>query len=187
MSAYFKFFPKVTHTNRMAVDITRRSKVLEYILNDPYVYLPYTVDQDDRPEDIANFYYDTPEKVWLIYYANNIIDPYSQWPLTQSDFNRTLVKKYEKQSGQSGFDVLAWAKNTTINDNIVYYQNIDNPNIKINVLSYQSDPKIIGAEWKAIRVYEYETIINENKRNIFLIDKKFADKFEKDLETTINE
>jgi len=187
MSDYFKFFPTAIHTNRTAVDITRRSKVLEDLLNDPYVFLPYTIIQDDRPEDLANLYYGSPNKVWLIYYANNIIDPYSQWPLTQRDFDKNLIKKYEKQSGETGFAVIAWTKNTTIEDNIVYYQNIETPSLRINLLTYKTDPTIIGDNWRAIRYYEYESIVNENKRNIYLIDNRFADKFERDLETTINE
>lgn len=187
MSDYFKFFPKTIHTNRTAVDITRRSKVLEDLLNNPYVFLPYTVVQDDRPEDIANLYYGTPNKVWLVYYANNIIDPYSQWPLTQRDFNNMLIKKYKSQSGETGFNVIAWTKNTTIDDNILYYQNIEDPSLKVNKLTFSTDKTLITSEWRAVRIYEYEFVINENKRNIFLIDNAFADQFERDLESTINE
>lgn len=41
--------------------------------------------------------------------------------------------------------------------------------------------KIIPGEWKPTRVYEYETQLNENKRNILLIDKQYLPVIEKDL------
>lgn len=41
--------------------------------------------------------------------------------------------------------------------------------------------RIIPEEWKPLRVYDYEMVENENKRNIKLIDRNFVDKIEKDL------
>lgn len=187
MSDYFKFFPKVTHTGRTGVDITRRTKILEDIAGDPYVFLPYTVTQDDRPENIAEYYYGSPNKVWLVYFANNIIDLYSQWPLTSSDFDKYLIKKYAEQSNETGFSVIAWTQSRLIEDNIVYYQNVNMPSLKINRYTYDTDNSITQGDWRAIRYYEYETILNDNKRNIFLIDNRFADKFETDLKVLINE
>ena len=32
-----------------------------------------------------------------------------------------MIKKYEEESGKSGYDVIAWTQNETINDNILYY------------------------------------------------------------------
>lgn len=187
MSNYFKFFPSIIYSGRSVVDITRRTKILEDIANDPYVFLPYTVIQDDRPENIAEFYYGDANKVWLIYFANNIIDMYSQWPLSQDDFDKYITKKYKEKSGEDGFAVIAWTQNETIDDNIVYYQNIANPKIKINDYTYKTDPSIVHGDWRAIRYYEYEFVTNENKRNIYLIDSRFADKFENDLKVLINE
>ena len=41
--------------------------------------------------------------------------------------------------------------------------------------------KLIPEEWTPTRIYEYEDEINENKRNILLIDKTFLPMVEKDL------
>lgn len=45
--------------------------------------------------------------------------------------------------------------------------------------------KIIPEEWKEYRLYDYETAINENKKEIFLFDKRFlpqiSEEFEKSL------
>lgn len=181
MSRYFTFFPSTKHTNRTAVDITKRASILKDLFSNPYIILPYTIIGEETAEEIAHYYYDDVNKVWLIYYANNIIDPYSQWPLNDRDFHKTLVKKYKDQSGTSvDKDVIAWTKNTNIIDNILYYQNRNDENLRINHETYIHE-STIQDEWRAIRVYEYETILNDNKRNIFLVDNKFANRIENEL------
>lgn len=187
MSNYFKFFPKTTHTNRSVIDITKRTKILEDISTDPYVLLPYTVNNDDRPEHIAEFYYGDANKVWLVYFANNIIDLYSQWPLSSNDFDENFKKKYQEKSGTTGFSVIAWGQNQQITDNIVYFQNVANEDLKINPYTYFNTEGIVSTEWNAVRYYDYENILNDNKRNIYLIDSRYADKFENDLKVLMNE
>jgi hypothetical protein len=36
-------------------------------------------------------------------------------------FNDYLVNKYQDQSGRIGEDVIDWTKDTTIDENIIYY------------------------------------------------------------------
>ena len=47
--------------------------------------------------------------------------------------------------------------------------------------------KIIPEEWTPTRIYEYEHELNENKRNILLIDKTFLPIVEKDLKRLLKE
>lgn len=47
--------------------------------------------------------------------------------------------------------------------------------------------KLIPEEWTPTRVYEYEHNLNENKRNILLIDKQFLPVIEKDLKRLMKE
>jgi hypothetical protein len=186
MSNYFKKFPKTDYMGKSIVNIAIRSIIIEDIINDPFVFLPYTINEGERPEDVAFYYYGDAGLVWLILFANNIIDTYTQWPLSQEDFYKYIIKKYKEQSNAEGYAVIAWTKNETITDNIVYYQNKNNPEIKINPSTYNL-PTTIQGEWRAIRYYEYEDILNENKRNIFLIDNRYAEKFESELENVLND
>lgn len=41
--------------------------------------------------------------------------------------------------------------------------------------------RIIPEEWTAYRTYDYERALNENKKEIFLIDRDYVSKIEKDL------
>lgn len=86
MPSYFTHFPTVNYNGVILTDVTRRAKFLENLRVDPLTFLPYTVSGDDRPEDVAFYYYGDAGFVWLVYLANNIIDPYTDWVMTDSDF-----------------------------------------------------------------------------------------------------
>lgn len=45
--------------------------------------------------------------------------------------------------------------------------------------------RIIPEEWVAYRTYEYEQALNDNKRNIQLIDRSYLSQIEKELEEKI--
>lgn len=111
MAKYFRYFPTITYNGETVTDITRRVKVAEKLQSDPYLFLPYTVTNDDRPEDIARFYYGDVNKVWMVYLANNIIDPYTQWPLSNEKFESTIRKKYAHSISFTG-DAVSVSANT---------------------------------------------------------------------------
>jgi hypothetical protein len=121
MSEYFDKLPVIKYGGRDIRDISRRVNFLKQTMSNPFIFLPYTVEDGDRPEDVAYHYYGSTEYTWLVYLANNIIDPYHDWPLSEENFNQYLIKKYEQQSGRTGYDVVDWTKNETIDDNVLYY------------------------------------------------------------------
>ena len=118
---YFEKFPIIEYEGRRVRDISRRSNFVRAVSNNPYLYYPYTVSEGERAEDIANFYYGSVDYVWLVYMANNIIDPYHEWPMDPQTFNDYLVEKYTEQSGEVGEDVIDWTRDPNNDDNIIYY------------------------------------------------------------------
>jgi hypothetical protein len=102
-------------------DITRRVNFLKRSLTNPYVFLPYTIEEGLRPEDVAYYYYGSVEYTWLVYLANNIVDPYHEWPLSQEKFDAYLINKYKEQSGRTGYDVIDWLRDPDIEENLLYY------------------------------------------------------------------
>lgn len=121
MSNYFDNFPTVKYDGIEVRDITRRKKFLQNNLNNPFVFLPYTIKDNDRPEDIAYYYYGSVDYTWLVLLPNNIIDPYHQWPLSDDNFDKMLMTKYAEKSGKTGYEVVDWTQDETRTDNIVYY------------------------------------------------------------------
>lgn len=181
MSEYFRYFPNVTHTNTLLKDITKRIKFVDTVLNDPYAYLPYTIVQDDRPEDIALYYYGSVRYTWLVYFSAGMLDPYKDWPLPSNLFDKYFIKKYEQQSGTTGNAVLLWGQNETITDNIIYYINRSNPDLKISKDTFTLDNTLVQGDWRAVRYHEYEVELNESKRVINLLDERFAAQAEREL------
>lgn len=190
MPRYFRYYPQVKHSGKYLIDITKRSKFILNILSDPRVFLPFTVNDGERAEDIAFFYYDDVDLVWMIYLANNIIDPYKQWPMNQKNFIQYLIEKYRAQSGaDTDQDILNWTQAT-----IRHYYFIDDEEITITKETYDKsvginslDTSFISSQWQSVSYYEYEEEINESNRHIKLIDKVYARGIERELKRIMNE
>lgn len=120
MASYFENFPVIEYNGKRVRDITRRNEFLNSVRTNPYLFLPYTVKEGERAEDVANFYYGSTDFVWLVYLANNIVDPYHQWPMDEFTFNEFLIEKYAEESGLEGQDVVDWTREDS-EENILYY------------------------------------------------------------------
>lgn len=185
MAVYFNNFPKTTHNGNLVIDITRRVQLNSSTLSNPFVFLPYTIQQDERPEDIALYYYGSVRYTWLVYFSVGLIDPYFEWPLSSKQFDRYIIQKYQQQSGLTGTSVLEWSKNQTIDENIVHY--INEKGDKISPESFNLNPNIVSSDWTAIRVYEYENNLNEQKRAIELVDNQYTAQAEEELRELLND
>jgi len=94
MSGYFSKFPSVMYGNALATNITSRLKMMIPTRDRIKVFHDYVLKEGERPDTVAEHYYGDPYFAWLVYYANEIIDPYFEWPLNQQDFNKFIAKKY---------------------------------------------------------------------------------------------
>jgi hypothetical protein len=121
MAKYFENFPVIKYDGKLVRDITRRNQFLRSVSTNPLLFLPYTVKQNERAEDVAQFYYGSVDYVWLVYMANQIIDPYYEWPMDEETFNQYLISKYQDVSGENGDDVVDWTRSTDNDENVVYY------------------------------------------------------------------
>lgn len=118
---YFENFPIIEYEGRRVRDISRRASFVRALSNNPYIYYPYTVSEGERAEEVAQFYYGSVDYVWLVYMANNIIDPYHEWPMDPQTFNDYLVDKYTEESGEVGEDVIDWTRDPNNDNNIIFY------------------------------------------------------------------
>ena len=184
MPEYFKYFPQTVFDRTRLIDITKRVDFKKSILSNPYVFLPYTIKEGYRPQDIALFYYDDVKYVWLVYLSIAAIDPYYDWPLTQKDFNNYMIKKYAGQANTVGTAVLEWTQNTQIEDNIVHYKNVSDDTI-ITKDTYDLSTSITPNDWQVVRVYDFELEKNEEKRIINLLDYRYAAQAEKELKALL--
>lgn len=57
-------------------------------------YYVYAITDSDTPEILAEKIYGNAEAHWIILYANNIYDPYFDWPMNEKAFEKYIIKKY---------------------------------------------------------------------------------------------
>jgi hypothetical protein len=91
---YFEKFPIITYNQNNAVDITKRIVFLNYVLKNPYLFYPYEIDSNERPDQFSYRYYEDQYKSWAVYLSNEIVDPYYEWYLDDKTFNEFIKKKY---------------------------------------------------------------------------------------------
>ena len=120
MTRYFEKFPTIEYQGVKVKDITRRNTFTKEVTNNPLLYMPYTVKEGERAQDIAEWYYGSVDYEWIVYMANNITDPYHQWPKSNHEFNLFLIDKYGPQSGLTGENIIDWTKDDN-DENIIYY------------------------------------------------------------------
>lgn len=186
---YFKYFPNVVYNGKSVVNITRRTKIIEQLYSKPLSFLPYTVNDGERPEDIALYYYGDSGKVWLIFLANNIIDPASQWILSSQDFDQMIISKYGADAMADGYitdaQIILWTNTSDHSKNILYYKNNDGIQITKDTYDLDTSPTK-STDWTAVRIYDYEMGLNEKKRNIFLFSKNYAAQAESELKELLS-
>jgi hypothetical protein len=91
---YFEPFPIITYANNEVVDITKRATILDKVSSNPYVFYPYEITSEERPDQLSFRYYEDQYKSWIIYLTNKIVDPYYEWYLHNSEFEQFIEKKY---------------------------------------------------------------------------------------------
>jgi hypothetical protein len=94
METYFSKFPLTQYSNSVAIDITKRVKLLDRVSNNPFAFYPYDIANGERPDNFSNRYYGDPYISWLLYLSNNIVDPYYEWYLQHNELEELIIKKY---------------------------------------------------------------------------------------------
>lgn len=94
MKHYFQSFPQITYANAAAIDITRRCGMLTGALSNPELYYPYDISSAERPDQLAYRYYGDAYASWVLYFSNQVVDPYFGWWLTIDEFNDFIAEKY---------------------------------------------------------------------------------------------
>lgn len=95
MGKYFNRFPLVDYNGTPAKNILARVDFTDETKNDIYANFDYVLQEGTTRPDILSFnYYNSSQYDWLIYMANEIIDPYHDYYKSQQDFNNFIIGKY---------------------------------------------------------------------------------------------
>jgi hypothetical protein len=182
MSNYFSKVPNFDYVSRLpnakisdyirVKNFFKRAKLREDIFQELAFFERYTIEGDDRPDNVAFKVYDDSTYDWVVLVSNNILNIQSEWPLPQRDFDRFVLEKYgdydtlyngihhyetEEVKNSSGVTIVPTGLEVQDGYSVSYYdylleQQIQTGNLAIPVTNY-----------------EYEESLNNQKRQIFVL------------------
>jgi hypothetical protein len=102
MAGYFSYFQKTPYTLsddpranlQLVTNILHRSKFLREITENTALYYPYQIKEGETPEIIADKLYGDVNRHWIVLLFNNIVNPYYEFPLNDSELDDMILKKY---------------------------------------------------------------------------------------------
>jgi hypothetical protein len=188
---YFDTLPKVIYTENgvssVYTNLLARVSVIPQILKDPLIYYTYDIQEGDTPEIIAHKYYGDSYRYWIVLFANQLLDPQWDWPMTSKVFEQYLAEKYPSTNVYSEIEYYEKVitqydvdtQTTTINkvriDEDVYNSL---PVTQTATYTLPTGPVAITTERNAVSIYDYELEQNEAKRNIKILNSIYVNQFE---------
>ena len=196
MANYFSYVPDFEYVSRLpdakisdyitVKNLFKRGELRPDIFQDLSTFDKYQIMGDDRPDNVANDFYQDPTLDWLVLICNNIVNIQTEWPLMQREFERFLLDKYGTHAALQ---------------NIHHYETQEIKNSKGVVmleegLEVESDMTFSYYDWwldtqqnitngntvSAITNYQYEEKIEDAKRNIYLLKTRYLGVVIDDLE-----
>ena len=101
VSPYLDSFPRIDYSisedknvTENVTNIFKRYAMLRDVLSNSGSYVLYEVEDSDTPEILAEKVYKDAGAGWMILYANKIMDPQFDWPLSDINFKKYIIEKY---------------------------------------------------------------------------------------------
>lgn len=170
---FFSRFPKIAYdilgdnNFKLVTDILRRIKIRSAIKDNTSLLDKYDVKSGETPETVAYKIYGDAKYHWVVLMMNEVTDRYYDWPLSEQDFESYVKDKYTNPGAVHHYEVTQSSGRTTSNGPEDYSHKIE----------VNSDT--IGAE--AVSNYEYERRLQEQKRQIKLLDPAYLPTFEQEF------
>ena len=107
-NSYFKQlpdldYPSLSNDRNSAYDyqivknIFKRAVIRNDIFNEVTAFTKYSVEGDERPDQVAYKFYGDPTLDWVVLTTNNIVHVRDEWPMGANDFLTYLNSKYTAQ------------------------------------------------------------------------------------------
>jgi hypothetical protein len=192
---YFDTLPKIinidsTGNSKVMTNLLARASVIPEILKDPLLYYTYDIQEGDTPEIIAHKYYGDSYRYWIVLFANELLDPQWDWPMTSMVFEQYLADKYPSTNIYSEIEYYEKVitqydvntQTTTVN-RVRIDEDVYNglPVTQTATYTLPTGPVTITTERNAVSIYDYELNQNEAKRNIKILNSNYVGEMENQL------
>ena len=169
-----------------AVDITAGARIVRGAVRDIQIVDSYSVRDFETPEIVAEVLWGVAEWHWVLLVLNEIFHP-SGWVLSSRDFEGMIETKY---GSKENADRVAFYRDQITHEVVLpelaqvktamdYTSEIGFPFIRWfdsnNAEIQEPDFADTIAGYDAVTYYEYESELNENKREIKIVSKAVAD------------
>ena len=192
MSNYFSRLPDFDYVSRLpdakisdyirVKNLFKKGELRQDIFQDVAFFTKYTIQGDDRPDNVASKFYGDSRLDWLVLTCNNIINIQSEWPLTNNEFDSFLIDKY---GSYEAFNQIHHYETTELRNTenvIVVPAGLKvEKDFKVDYFDFYANAYLIATPVKEVTNYDYELKIEESKRNIFLLKTRYLAIVEDDL------
>ena len=178
-------YPSLSNDRKSAYDyqlvknLFKRAVLRDDVFNDVTNFEKYSVEGDERPDQVAyNFYRDSGLD-WIVLTTNNIIHVRDEWPMSSRDFLTYLNEKYtsEELSNVHHYETreIRDESNTLIQPAGVRVKS------DYSVTYVENDAVKTKSSIKMITFLEHETNLNDAKRNINILKPDYVEIFLRDI------
>ena len=199
MSDYFKKLPNFEYVSRLpgakigdyvtVKNLFKKGALEEDILNNLAFHTKYKIKGNDRPDNVAYDFYGSSNLDWLVLLCNNIINIQTEWPLLQNDFDRFLLDKYGSYDALNNTHHYETQEIKNSKDVIIVPKGLQcASDYSVTYYDYNSDQEVIVLSrdcTTAVTNYDYESEIEDNKRNIFLLKPRYISVIRNDLDAAM--
>ena len=171
---YFSKFPYIVYDSvgngefKIVTNLLRRVAIRSKIKANTLFFDTYDVKEGETPEMVAHKLYGDPELHWVVLLVNNVTERYHQWPKNTNQFLAYINDKYSNVDATHHYEISQVSGDTTI---------------KINIGSDNTDHS--GAT--AITNFEYEEALQDELRQIRLLDPTYVEDFVTEFEKLMGE
>ena len=160
-------------------NLFKRAVVRDDVFGDMVNFTKYSVEGDERPDEVAYDFYGDAALDWVILTTNNIIHVRDEWPMGNQDFLTYLNGKYTAQDLSN----IHHYETKVIRDS---RQNLIQPAglyVKSNhsVTFTDRGSTYTKSEITSVSFLEHETNLNDEKRNIDILRPELLDLFLRDV------
>ena len=158
-------------------NLFRRAKLRDDLQNNFTVFEKYEIPMGLRPDTVAEELYGSDELDWVVLTVAGILNVRNEWPLSDRDLYEFSLDKYGESLNSTRFFETKETKDSNgrlilpkgkVVDSNFTIPKPGEPNATIN--------PVVG-----ISNYEYETRINNEKRNIFVLREEYLQQFLNDM------
>ena len=190
MASYFRNLPNFEYVNRLpdshssseyieVKNLFKRGKIKNDIFRDVTYFTKYSIQGDDRPDNVAFDVYQDSTLDWVILLANNITNIQNEWPLSQESFENYLLNKYGNHQTIHGTHHYETKEIKNSIGSIILKEGIEVPKLfsmkflDSNLGTYTEVGGAGNLITTEVTNYEYEVDLQDKKRQIYLLKQNY--------------